>query len=66
MDLGVLLELAKRAELSVQDLTLLTKARLTPEPLSAGTNSVPGQSQAGATAKGKVTPCAIRAFFGST
>jgi hypothetical protein len=52
VDLGVLLELAKRAELGVQDLALLTKTRLTTEPLSAGTDLVLGQAQAGMATKG--------------
>jgi hypothetical protein len=52
VDLGVLLELAKRAELGIQDLALPTKARLIPEPLSADTNPVSGQVQAGTATKG--------------
>jgi hypothetical protein len=59
VDLGVLLELAKRAELGLQDLALLTKARLTPEPLSAGTNPVSGQVQAGTATKG-LSPIAAK------
>jgi hypothetical protein len=59
VDLRVLLELAKRAELSVQDLALLTKAQLTFEPLSAVTKAVSGQSHAGATAKG-LSPIAAK------
>jgi hypothetical protein len=59
VDLGVLLELARRAELSVHDLALLTKARLTSEPLSAGTNPVPGQGQAGVATKG-LSPIAAK------
>lgn len=59
MDLGVLLELDRRAELSVHDLALLTKARLTSEPLSAGTNPVPGQGQAGMATKG-LSPIAAK------
>jgi hypothetical protein len=59
MDLEVLLELAKRAELGIQDLALLTKARLTPEPLSAGTNPVPGQVQTGTATKG-LSPIAAK------
>jgi hypothetical protein len=59
VNLGVLLELAKRTELSVQDLALLTKARLTSVPLFARTKPVPGQSLASATAKG-LSPIAAK------
>jgi hypothetical protein len=59
VDLGILLKLARRAEFGVQDLALLTKTRLTLEPLSAATNPVSGQVQAGTAIKG-LSPIAAK------